>query len=669
MQVYRRWLAGLIVLWIASGLWSGALAVSEPAVETAAAVLEAGALTRLELEETPVEYVYTPSANGLYDVHLFPVSDAPRARVELWDGEDLLASGDGALKVISCRLSAGTPYTLKLSGTGAVQLEIARETLSRCFDMPLELEDGGGYSKLIAREGDVHWYSVAAQTSGAALLTCASETAGLRMQMWLFGADGRMQVSAEMLPSGSAVISAAFEAGETYYVRVAGYRGAAGKYALNARRSESTVRAESVGLSADELTIQGCATAELTPEIFPRDACDLVFLDSSAPEVAEARASGYVEGRKAGFAVITAYAYGGARSTCRVTVEDVPVQDVAFAGETAELVEGESRALIANLMPANTTRRQVSYASSDEGVVTVSASGVITGVNDGTASVTVTALDGGFSDEISVTVLPAKPRYRALLIGEQNYAATVETERAGSVRSVEGMMSLLNSASFDGSGFAVSTLMDVSRDVVLSGVRQVFADAREDDVSLVYITCHGFYQAGMTFFVMADGSVLSASDLERALRVIPGDIVLLVDCCGSGGVLGEAGSAEDMLLGVTGVFQGAVGGASVRGSKYRVIASARLDQDSYRIGFGDEESMSTVFARALCDAAGWNLDLNAPSAMNADRDYDGKITLDELDNYLSRRVMWYLNLAGDYAQSVCVYPKNDSTVIFARTSE
>ena len=56
------------------------------------------------------------------------------------------------------------------------------------------------------------------------------------------------------------------------------------------------------------------------------------------------------------------------------------------------------------------------------------------------------------------------------------------------------------------------------------------------------------------------------------------------------------------------MFQGTVGGASVRGSKYRVIASARLDQDSYRIGFAGEESMSTVFARALCDGEGWDVD-------------------------------------------------------------
>lgn len=665
----RRLAGWMIVLLIASGLWSGALAASAQRVETAAAVLEAGAMARIELSQTPVEYVYTPSANGIYDVHVFPVSDAPRARAELWDGDDLLAAGDGLLKLLSCRLNAGTPYTLKLSGTGTVRLEVARETLSRCFDMPLELEDGGGYSKLIAREGDVHWYAVTAQSSGAALLACVPETAGLRVQTWLFDERGRLLGTGETLPSGSAVLSAAFESGGSYFVRVAGYGGAKGKYALTLRRSESAARPESVRLSAEELTISGCAAEELTASVEPADACGLVFLDSSAPEVAEARDGGFVEGRRAGFAVITAYAYGGARSTCRVTVEPVAVEGVAFSGNAVEVTEGDSRALIANLVPANATDRRVVYASSDEGIVTVDGNGVITGVNDGTASVTVTALDGGAADEIAVRVRPAKPRYRALIIGEQNYAPTVETERTGSVKSVEGVMSLLNSMSFDGSGFAVSTLMDASRDLALSTVRKVFADAREDDVSLVYITSHGFYRAGMTFFVMADGSVLSAQDLEQALRRIPGDVVLLVDCCGSGGVLGEAGGPEDLLEGVTGVFQGTVGGASVRGSKYRVIASARLDQDSYRIGFAGEESMSTVFARALCDAAGWNLDLNAPSALNADADYDGRITLDELDSYLTRRVMWYLNLAGDYAQSVCVYPKNDSAVIFARTSE
>jgi hypothetical protein len=203
---------------------------------------------------------------------------------------------------------------------------------------------------------------------------------------------------------------------------------------------------------------------------------------------------------------------------------------------------------------------------------------------------------------------------------------------------------------------------------VIAAIRSTFKDAKESDVSLVYITCHGFYEAGMTFFVMADGSVLSARDLERELRKIPGEIILLADCCGSGGLLGQAGTSEDILDGIVSVFQGNTGAPTMAGSKYRVIASALLDQDSYRISFSDdsETGMATVFARALCDGAGWSIDRGTQSSMNADANYDGDITFNELAVYMSRRVSWYLNLAGGYVQNVRAYPEGDGFVLFSR---
>lgn len=664
MHVYRRWLWGLFVLLIASGFMPGALAASMGAPRA----LVPGALTRMELSDVPVEYTFSPSANGLYAVYFFPIDRDARAAVELWQGDELLVSGEGRMQLVSCRMTADGQYSLRVTGRGAMLMEVARETLSRSFGMPLQLEDGGGYSKLIARSGDVHWYAMTAEADGAAIIACAPEEPGLRMQAWLFSAGGERLVSAETLASGTAILSAKFVQGETYFVRAAGYGGGTGKYALSALRSENTARPESVQLTDEALEIQGNAAARMSASVWPEEACDLMYMDSTDPSAVRAWRSGYVEGLREGSAMVTVYAYGGARSSCRVTVKPVPLESVELNDGEIMLTEGDSRSLFATLLPANTTQRRVSFASGDEGVASVDRNGVVMAVSVGETVVTVTA-ENGQSDSAAVVVRPALPRYRALLIGEQEYAPSVETVREGSVKSVESLRSLLNSMSFGGGGFSVETLMDASRDEVLAGVRRTFAGARESDVSLVYITCHGFYQAGMTFFVMTDGSVLSASDLERELRGIPGEIVLLVDCCGSGGVLAEAGTAEDMLEGVANVFQGAVGGASVRGSKYRVIASARLDQDSYRISFGDG-GMSTIFARALCDAAGWNMDRNAPSALNADVNYDGLITLDELDGYLSKRVSWYLSLAGgDYAQSVCVYPQADPYVIFARTSE
>ena len=114
------------------------------------------------------------------------------------------------------------------------------------------------------------------------------------------------------------------------------------------------------------------------------------------------------------------------------------------------------------------------------------------------------------------------------------------------------------------------------------------------------------------------------------------------------------------------VFRGLTGGA-IRSSRVRVIASARLDQDSYRLRFSDDGGMATVFARALCDAGGWSIDRVAPGSMSADANYDGEITLSEMETYLSRRVRWYLNLVGDYVQTVRAYPSGDGAVIFART--
>lgn len=666
----RRLLTGILLFLFAPGLLSGALAMSgDVATQSANNRMQPGALVRVDLTGKPLEYDFTPSANGLYDVYLFPEEDSLAAKVEvLLDGE-VIASGEGNMRVLSCRLNDGTDYVIRLTGQGAAYLEVARETLSRCFDMPLELTDGEGYSKLIARAGDVHWYAFTTSWSGAAILSGTPQELGLRLRIWLFDAQGRLLATSDTLASGASVLSAQLQSGASYRVRVAAIGESTGKYLLSNQRSAVTARPESVRLSTENLTLQGREKTTLRAETLPAGVCPLVYMSSSDPSVAMALPDGTIAGRQPGSVVITAYAYGGASATCRVVVEEVKVEGVELSYDTLTMTVGEEASLSVQLIPENASDTALTFVTEDERVVTVDERGKVSAVGEGSAKVVAITGDGGFTDVVFVTVEPAPRRYRALLIGEQNYASTVEQLRPGSIQSVESIAKLLETASFGGNSYEVTTLMDAPRDSVIEGIRSAFADAGEGDLSLVYITCHGFYKAGMTFFVMADGSVLSAAELERELRGVPGEIVLMVDCCGSGGLLGEAGTTDDILEGVTSVFQGAVGGASVRGSRYRVIASALLDQDSYRISFSEdgEAGMATVFARAFCDAAGWSIDRDAQSAMNADADYNGEITLNELDVYMSRRVRWYLNLAGDYAQNVRVYPEGSDFVLFART--
>lgn len=54
--------------------------------------------------------------------------------------------------------------------------------------------------------------------------------------------------------------------------------------------------------------------------------------------------------------------------------------------------------------PSNASNQEVTYTSSDVAKATVSASGLITAVASGTATITVTSVDGAFTDTVVVTI-------------------------------------------------------------------------------------------------------------------------------------------------------------------------------------------------------------------------------------------------------------------------
>ena len=155
------------------------------------------------------------------------------------------------------------------------------------------------------------------------------------------------------------------------------------------------------------------------------------------------------------------------------------------------------------------------------------------------------------------------------------------------------------------------------------------------------------------------------------LNRVPGEVIALIDCCGSGGVIGRAGSPSDILSGIDAVFGGQLGAPLMDSSKFRVLASASLEQESYRIslsGGASESGTATVFARAVCEGGGWSIDRAARGPMRADLNYDDVVTLEELYAYASRRVMWYLGLSGQgYVQTVQVCPRGDVNALFERT--
>lgn len=146
-------------------------------------------------------------------------------------------------------------------------------------------------------------------------------------------------------------------------------------------------------------------TTTLTATKVPATTTDETAISwaSDTPAVATVSASGVVTGVKAGTATITA-ACGGFSAECEVTVtaEAKPCTAIALDKTTAEVTKGKTVKLTATTLPEDTTD-DITWASGNTSVATVAADGTVTGVAEGTATITATCGTKSATCEITVT--------------------------------------------------------------------------------------------------------------------------------------------------------------------------------------------------------------------------------------------------------------------------
>ena len=654
-QIQRTFIALIILALLAPACPVGALALSSR-----------DPLLHANLSRAEFEFDYVPFANSEYALYLFSADGGDvQGRAELLQGGKIIASGEGRGELLSTWLVAGTQYTIRVHGSGNAVIEVARNTLSRCFSQSLDAQEDASQGKIIAREYDAHWYRFTARDDTLLMLTCVPEERNLSLSAALFDGNGSLISYFNRLSGGACMLLAETEEGKDYYLRVCAPDGGTGYYALNLTRSEGPEFTTALRFDALEYSLAAGDEIKLADSI---TGTPLLWV-SDNPSVAAAAQDGSIYGMSEGIARITAHGMSSS-AVCTVNVSHVPLEGLELPDEEIRLSVGEELEIPLKRIPENASEHRLRYIIADSSLAGVNRSGILTGLREGETTLTVRSADGLIADSVKLTITPAEKKYRALLVGEQNYPFSENTKRNGSENSVNAIASLLETVDFDGAGFEIRTAADLSKAELIAEIRSAFAGAKEQDISLLYITSHGSYAGGMSFLELSDGSTLSARDLERELRSIPGTIIVMIDCCGSGGAIGAASDSLEFAKGITGAFSG----AAIRGSKFKVLCSAGLDQDSFRIAFNenaDSGVMATVFARALCDGAGWSIDRDMRKSMGADLNYDGSITLDELWQYMGSRVNWYLEIASEltgenYRQSVQVYPEGDPFILFER---
>lgn len=170
-------------------------------------------------------------------------------------------------------------------------------------------------------------------------------------------------------------------------------------------------------------------------------------------------------------------------------------------------------------------------------------------------------------------------------------------------------------------------------------MQQAFAEADDNDVSLIYFCTHGLYDR-VTFqplLVLSDGMTeenLTADSLRDALDAIAGQKVLILDACNSGAFIGK-GAWDTQLRN------------SFQSADYQVLTSAGARENSFL--WRDQNGLGggSYFAQELCEGL---------RSREFDYNADGEVTLAEAYQGL---------LESHGASTAQCYPQQSDFVLYA----
>ncbi len=138
---------------------------------------------------------------------------------------------------------------------------------------------------------------------------------------------------------------------------------------------------------------------------------------SSSDETVAVVSGGYAYGLKEGTFTVKAVSADGVEATAEVTVSSVGVTGVSLSKTSAGIHPGDKMALTATITPSDASETRVTWASSDLNVATVDDKGNVTAVGEGSCTITVTTVDGGYKATCEVTVSASSSGNSLLIYG------------------------------------------------------------------------------------------------------------------------------------------------------------------------------------------------------------------------------------------------------------
>lgn len=169
---------------------------------------------------------------------------------------------------------------------------------------------------------------------------------------------------------------------------------------------ETTIYVQGVYLNYSNVELELGEAIKLVPSIYPLNATNQNVTWSISDGTVCSLVDGSVVALKTGTTTITVTTLdGGFTATCTINVKvaTIPVTGINLNKSNVNLIVASTYQLMATVYPTNATNKNVIFTSSSSNVA-VSPTGLITAINDGSAVITATTQDGGYTATCSVIV-------------------------------------------------------------------------------------------------------------------------------------------------------------------------------------------------------------------------------------------------------------------------
>jgi hypothetical protein len=215
-------------------------------------------------------------------------------------------------------------------------------------------------------------------------------------------------------------------------------------------------------------------------------------------------------------------------------------------------------------------------------------------------------------------------------------------------------------ANIYGDRYEMLQLNNPKKGTLLGSIAAFFADADQDDISVLYLLSHGTIVNGQYRWLVAGSKeYITEADLTSVLEDINGKVVLMLVSCRAGQYLEEYTTSE-AAASLKGVIS-SVNGSRPGNAHINIIAANTYE---LRGAYTDavKEQAFDFFSRVFNEALGWD-QLNGASLdhLPADANGDGVVSMQELAEYLAQNLPLVLQQhLGQYgSQSVLNTPQQN----------